>query len=151
MTQAAQQATTACRTLYTALNELDHHACGLLGISRNDLACLNLLERGPVPAGRIAAALGLTSGSVTTMIDRLERQKLVERMRDANDRRSVLVSATPRVFETIGRFYAGFAQRLEALVDARSPEEQEQMIESLSAVAQCCADHVAAQSLHAAK
>lgn len=55
-------------------------------------ALLELWQRGALPAGRIADLLGLSTGAVTALIDRLERHGLVERMRDPSDRRRVLVS-----------------------------------------------------------
>lgn len=44
----------------------------------------------------IAAFTGLTSGSVTSMLDRLERAGLVQRARSNMDRRVVLVSLTSK-------------------------------------------------------
>lgn len=49
----------------------------------------------------IAAFTGLTSGSVTSMLDRLERAGLVRRARSTMDRRVVLVSLTPETRETL--------------------------------------------------
>jgi DNA-binding MarR family transcriptional regulator len=54
-----------------------------------------LAEQGPVPAGRIAEAMGITSGAVTGLIDRLERTGWVERARHEIDRRQVVVQLTP--------------------------------------------------------
>ena len=45
----------------------------------------------------IATELGLTTGSVTTMLDRLERAGYVTRTRDTSDRRKVIIDATPEV------------------------------------------------------
>jgi DNA-binding MarR family transcriptional regulator len=50
-----------------------------------------LAEQGPVPAGRIAEAMGITSGAVTGLVDRLERAGWVERARHQIDRRQVVV------------------------------------------------------------
>ncbi len=50
-----------------------------------------LAEQGPVPAGRIAEAMGITSGAVTGLVDRLERTGWVERARHEIDRRQVVV------------------------------------------------------------
>lgn len=59
---------------------------------------------------RIAAFTGLTSGSVTSMLDRLERAGLTRRERSTTDRRVVLVSLTSksreRLEEAIGRAHA---------------------------------------------
>ena len=50
-----------------------------------------LAEHGPLPAGRIAEAMGITSGAVTGLVDRLERAGWVERARHDSDRRQVVV------------------------------------------------------------
>jgi DNA-binding MarR family transcriptional regulator len=67
-----------------------------LGVSPADMECLDLvLTRGPVTAGALAEATGLTTGAITGVIDRLERAGLACRERDADDRRKVLVRALP--------------------------------------------------------
>ncbi|MGZ0148184.1 MarR family winged helix-turn-helix transcriptional regulator [Kribbella sp. WER1] len=49
-------------------------------------------ERGqPLTAGQLSTELGLTTGSVTTLIDRLERAGHVRRERDPADRRRVIL------------------------------------------------------------
>src|SRR4030081_3605831 len=50
-----------------------------------------ILRQGPVTAGQLAEITGLTTGAVTGVIDRLEKTGYVERVRDAADRRKVLV------------------------------------------------------------
>jgi DNA-binding MarR family transcriptional regulator len=66
-----------------------------LGINRTDLECLDLLSFGSkVTAGALAERTGLTTGAMTTAIDRLERAGFVRRRRDAADRRKVVVAAT---------------------------------------------------------
>ena len=64
-----------------------------VGLHPTDLQCINLLtiEPGPFTTGRIAELTGLTSGSATRLVDRLERAGYVTRERDAADRRRVLV------------------------------------------------------------
>lgn len=60
-----------------------------------------LAEEGPVPAGRIAEAMGITSGAVTGLVDRLERAGWVERARHEIDRRQVVVQLVPARRELI--------------------------------------------------
>lgn len=122
----------ACRRLHAAIDALDQAAADSLGVSRNDLRCLNLLEHGPVAPSRIASALGLTSGSVTALVDRLEARGLVARARDPADRRGVLVSATPHVFGTIGRLYRGCAEALAATVEAYPAPERAMAVRHLN-------------------
>src|ERR1700744_359744 len=59
-----------------------------LGIASSDLECLDIVVlRGPVTAGELATATGLTTGAITGVIDRLEQAGFVRRTRDAADRR----------------------------------------------------------------
>ncbi|MEU4392800.1 MarR family transcriptional regulator [Kribbella sp. NPDC023855] len=63
-----------------------------LGLNVSDLNCLGLLAQlGPVPAGRLAEELGLTTGGTTFAVDRLEAAGFVRRERDPKDRRRVIV------------------------------------------------------------
>lgn len=78
-----------------------------LGLHPTDLQCLNLLtlEGGPVTTGRVAELTGLTTGSATRLVDRLERAGYVVRERDADDRRLVLVATVPERAAEFGRVW----------------------------------------------
>lgn len=54
-----------------------------------------------VTAGQLARLAGLTPGTVTAMLDHLERKQIVVRRRGESDRRVVLVSLTPRGRELV--------------------------------------------------
>lgn len=125
----------ACRRLHAAIDALDQRAADTLGISRNDLRCLNLLEHGPLPPTQLCVALGLTSGSITTLVDRLAAKGLVARARDPSDRRGVLVSATPHVYATIGRLYRGCAEAVAKIVATYPIDERGEAVRHLSDVA----------------
>jgi DNA-binding MarR family transcriptional regulator len=72
------------------------------GINSTDLECLDvILLRGPLTAGALAEATGLTTGAITGVIDRLERSGYARRERDAEDRRKVMVRALPAVEEKL--------------------------------------------------
>ncbi|MCX5384905.1 MarR family winged helix-turn-helix transcriptional regulator [Streptomyces sp. NBC_00083] len=75
-----------------------------LGLHPTDLQCLNLLglEPGPVTTGRIAELTGLTTGSATRLVDRLEKSGYVTRRRDTEDRRKVLVAVVPERMAELG-------------------------------------------------
>jgi DNA-binding MarR family transcriptional regulator len=67
-------------------------AADRIGINATDLNCLNLLSfSGQMTAGQLAKATGLTTASITGVIDRLEEAGYVRRERDAADRRRVVV------------------------------------------------------------
>lgn len=95
----------AMQRYQAAVSDFDREIAGLLGIGGTDLRCLEILLAQPAEAEEgdeitprvIADRLGLTTGSVTTMLDRLERAGYVTRTRHATDRRKVLVRAQPAV------------------------------------------------------
>lgn len=83
------------RSLQAALDTFDRDAAELLGLGRNDAAALRyLVEHGAATPSAIMVELGLTSGSVTALIDRLERAGFARRRPHERDRRSLVVEAT---------------------------------------------------------
>ena len=66
------------------------------GISLGHLQILWILqEHGPLPVSRLADWLGIGAPNATGLLDRMAQRGLVERVRDAEDRRVVLARATP--------------------------------------------------------
>jgi DNA-binding MarR family transcriptional regulator len=100
----------AVRAARAAVDQLDEAACQALGINRTDGRCLDVLDReGPVTAGRLAQQAGLSAAAATTAIDRLEAKGYVQRSRDANDRRRVLVALTPLARQRTRRIWGPLA------------------------------------------
>jgi DNA-binding MarR family transcriptional regulator len=67
-------------------------AADRIGINATDLNCLNILSfSGRMTAGELARATGLTTASITGVVDRLEEAGYVTRERDPRDRRRVVV------------------------------------------------------------
>jgi len=128
----------ACRALYAAIDDLDQAAVDRLGVARSDLRCLNLLEHGSKRPKDIARELGLTSGSITTMLDRLEVKGLIARMPDAGDRRGLLVSPTPALFARLGPIYRTVALALTATVAGYDEAERRQAARHLDDVTRAC-------------
>jgi DNA-binding transcriptional ArsR family regulator len=63
-----------------------------IGINVTDLNCLNILALGGrMTAGDLARRTGLTTASITGVLDRLEEAGFVRRERDPDDRRRVIV------------------------------------------------------------
>ena len=108
--------------LQAATDQMDEAVAQRLGINRTDLRCLGLLfARGPLSAGQLAAASGLSPGAATTALDRLERAGYALRTRGAQDRRSVLVELTAlarqRIEESYGPVGTEGRQLLELYTD----------------------------------
>ncbi len=69
-----------------------HAAADRLGLPVTDLACLGALrDRGHASVSDLAVELGLTTGAVSRMVDRLEQAGYVRRRRDPADARRVIV------------------------------------------------------------
>lgn len=58
------------------------------------LVMQSILRQGKIAIGAIATDISLSQGTVTAIVDRLERQKLVRRERSGDDKRVVLVCLT---------------------------------------------------------
>ncbi|QGQ97477.1 MarR family transcriptional regulator [Paenibacillus psychroresistens] len=63
----------------------------------------NLSQKGTINASEVANMIGITSGAVTGMTDKLVSMGLITRERSETDRRVVLFSITDRGNETIKR------------------------------------------------
>lgn len=94
-----------------------------LGMNPSDLESLGfLVNEGPVPAGRLAAVTGLTTGAVTRMIDRLERTGYVRREPDPHDRRRVIVRVVSERLQEVATFFEPMRQAMHD-VYANYPDE----------------------------
>lgn len=75
-------------------------------------------------AGEIAARLGVTSGSVTVLVDRLVERGYVTRLSDPHDRRRVLVRLEPAAYAGFTRIYAPCGQAVAAATAALSERQR---------------------------
>lgn len=94
--QGPQRVARAVARIADADRRLRQAAAERLGVGATDFDVLILLDTaGALAAGRIAEAMGITTGAVTGLIDRLERAGYVQRTRHESDRRQVLIELTP--------------------------------------------------------
>ena len=114
------------RRWQSATHRFDQAVADALGLNGTDMRCLDTLEReGPVPAGRLAEATGLTSGAITSALDRLERAGFARRRSDPGDRRRVLVEITPAAGQRAGAFYAPHVAESERLYELYTRDQLE--------------------------
>ena len=66
----------------------------------------------------------LSSGAMTNRIDRVERQNLVERLRDPNDRRGVIVKLTPAGKKLADQAISMHLKNMQALLSPLEPSER---------------------------
>jgi DNA-binding MarR family transcriptional regulator len=94
-----------------------------LGIGATDLDCLLLLhDLGPASAGQLADVLGLTTGAITGVVDRLAAAGFVVREADPADRRRVIIQPVAeqarRVDESLEPLLDVFSRALTPLSDS---------------------------------
>jgi DNA-binding MarR family transcriptional regulator len=88
-----------------------------LGMALADVQCLGLLAAGPAAPGWLAAQLGLTTGAMTKVLDRLEQGGYITRSADASDRRRVVIAADPAGLAALAARYDGMTQKMSAHLD----------------------------------
>jgi DNA-binding MarR family transcriptional regulator len=97
--------------LSAAVDVIGRAAADRLGINQTDLICLNLLaQRGPMGAGQVAAALGLTTAAISAMAARLEAGGYARREIDPKDRRRVLLHPSEDGMRTAFGLFDGLYQ-----------------------------------------
>ena len=103
-----------------------------LDMCSSDFAVLEvLLHKGPQSVGEIGRRVLLTSGSITTAIDRLEKRGLVARAAHASDRRARVVHLTPEGKARITDVFARHKDAMDRAANGLSKAERGTLIELL--------------------
>src|SRR5437879_8219461 len=102
-----------------------------------------LLHRGPQPVNEIGRRIALTSGAITTAVDRLEARGLVTRETHESDRRARIVRLTARGKEQAGRVFAGHKAAMDLAASGLSKTERAMLIQVLKNIGNSAADSAA--------
>lgn len=90
-----------------------------------------LIKNGEMKITELSSKLMLSNSTVSGMIDRLEKQQMVERRRSEEDRRLVYVKTSPKFMEMHKESHKRIEQSFEELLDTGTPEEIEKIIDGL--------------------
>lgn len=116
----------AAETLTTVCNR----KLSLAGLTETQFGTLEALYHlGPLHSGELAGKLLKTGGNLTLVLEHLEIRGLVERRRDADDRRCVTVELTESGRELMKQVFPDHADYIARLMDTLSIPEQEQLRE----------------------
>jgi DNA-binding MarR family transcriptional regulator len=111
-----------------AYNSIEMHQTIAIkaGFSGTDHKYLGFfLQKGKLTAGELAELTGLTTGSVTALIDRFEKKGLVKRKHDLADRRKVfIVPESEKIMALLKPFYQEFQNETEQLIASFSSDER---------------------------
>jgi len=103
-------------------------------------ALLILRNHGNLTIGELGEKMYLACSTATDLIDRMERNGLVERVRDQNDRRVIRLHVKEKGTEMVGAVMSARIRYLSGVLEQISPEEIESMITAMRHLEQLMTD-----------
>ncbi len=98
------------------------------GLTQPQFGVLEMLGHlGPLTIGDIGKRMLVTGGCTTVILDNLEKDGLVERVRSDEDRRVINVQLTARGRTTFKQIFPKHANRVSELASVLTEEEQSQI------------------------
>lgn len=132
-TEQQEKLTMGMRGLGTRTVLYQQSVAASLGLYNNDFLSIDILhEKGPVTAGELSRLTGLTTGSVTSLIDRLEKNGFVRRQPDPHDRRKVIIVPLYENKEDVNATYLQLHAAMVKLASSYSDEELELITQFLN-------------------
>src|SRR5260370_42413530 len=117
---------------HRALQRLATRSIESSEVGLSDFAVLEmLLHKGPQPVNEIGRRIELTSGAITTAVDRLESRGFVTREAHATDRRTRIVRLTATGKEQAAKVFAAHKAAMDQTASALSKTERATLIELL--------------------
>lgn len=96
------------------------------GLNRTEFAVLELLyHKGRQPIQKIGQKILLGSGSMTYVVDKLEKRGLLERVFCEEDKRITYMSITPEGVDLMTSIFPEHAENIESIMSSLTVEEQE--------------------------
>ena len=105
-----------------------HEHIRSFGLTESQFSALETLgHKGPLTVGELCKKQLVTGGNMTVVIDNLEREALVERVRSSTDRRVILVHLTKKGKALFDDIFPGHAQYVAGLASVLEPDEQREL------------------------
>src|SRR5207302_7841798 len=114
---------------HRTLERLATHSIESSEVGLSDFAVLEmLLHKGPQPVNEIGRRIELTSGAITTAVDRLESRGLVTREAHESDRRARIVRLTPRGKEQAAKVFGRHKTAMDSTANGLSKRQRATLI-----------------------
>ena len=115
-------------------------------VGLSDFAVMEmLLHKGPQPVNEIGRHIELTSGAITTAVDRLESRNLVTRGAHPSDRRARIVRLTAQGEEQAAKVFAAHKTAMDLAASGLSKTECAMLIQLLKKLGTSAGDSAAPQ------
>lgn len=103
-----------------------HQLANRAGLHITDMECMDfILNNKEVTPGQLSKATGLSSGAMTALLGRLEKQKMIRRRYSPEDGRKVYISANMKEAKRLFSLYDNFVKNATALLHTYSKVELE--------------------------
>lgn len=113
---------------YRALSHVAERSISDTGLGLTDFATLEaLLHKGPLTIGEIQSRVPLALGSMTAVVDRLERRGLILRTPSPADRRARVLKLSPKGRAAVKDAFRRHAADLESAMAVLTPREKRQL------------------------
>ena len=114
--------------LFFSLEQIYETSAEEIGVSRQQAQLLCVADYKNPALGEVADALHCDKTNVTGLVDRVERQGLIERVPDENDRRVTRIALTSKGRNAVSRFHYELNERLQGFggslnLDARTVKQ----------------------------
>ncbi|NLY79539.1 MAG: MarR family transcriptional regulator [Lysinibacillus sp.] len=115
-----------------AINEVTNQFFQQNGINPTEFAVLELLyHKGRQPLQKIGSKILLASGSITYVVDKLEKRGFINRISCPSDRRVTYAEISEEGSAFMQKVFPEHEQNLHELMNVLTPEEKETAIELL--------------------
>ena len=131
------------RALSTEIDRLDQAAADRFGVNRTDMRALDILgANGPLAPSSLAQRLGITTGGLTSVLDRLERAGYVQRRGDPSDRRRQVVEPTAATAAREREVFQGLIEVTTRFLDSYTDEQLRVIHDFLTRMGQLTSEYV---------
>lgn len=115
---------------------------GLPGITPTQGMMIGMLgKHGKMKVSEISQKMGLNNSTVSGIIDRLERQGMVERLRSEEDKRVVFITLSSKMDGKEIQMHSKVENIVERIIEERgTPEDYDKIVEGLSALKRLLTD-----------
>lgn len=98
-----------------------------VGLNVVDTQTLGMIMQSPTPmtAGEVSTATQLPTSTTTRVLDRLEAAGLIARATSPTDRRKVVITSRPKVYEVMGEAYGEILEQVAAMHEGFTVAELE--------------------------
>ena len=117
---------------HKAINEATNQFIHTNGLNPTEFAVLELLyHKGRQPLQKIGNKILLASGSITYVVDKLEKRQFLARISCPTDRRVTYAEITEAGSQFMDKLFPEHEQKLHELLSVLTPEEKQTAIELL--------------------